>query len=111
MKSKCFHGSNKATLENGESKQISELENGDSVLAMNKDGSLIFSPVIMQLMQSPEEDATFRIIRTSLGNDLSCSILSPYSIKRIVCPTTTQKLHRQINASCKLFFKSCNVPN
>ena len=67
----CFHGSNKVTLENGEKKQISELENGDSVLAMNKGGSLIFSPVIMQIHQSPEEDSTFRIIRTSLGHNLT----------------------------------------
>ena len=67
----CFHGSNKVTLENGEKKQISELENGDSVLAMNKGGSLIFSPVIMQIHQSPEEDSTFRIIRTSLGHTLT----------------------------------------
>jgi len=67
----CFHGSNNVILENGEKRLISDLKPEDSVLVMNDEGSLHFSPVILQMHESPKQKSEFRIIRTSMGHNLT----------------------------------------
>ena len=67
----CFHGSNRVSLKNGEKKLISELKTGESVLTMNEDGSQVFSPVILQLQQFPDQITTFHVIRTKMGHNLT----------------------------------------
>ena len=67
----CFHGSNRVSLENGEIKLMSELKTGDSVLAMNEDGSKVFSPVILHVQQFPDWIAEFLVIRTEMGYNLT----------------------------------------
>ena len=73
----CFHGSNKVYLENGQEKQISGVKVGDSVLAVDEQGLLRFSPVIMQIHESPEEESVFRVIRTKTGRNLT---LTPHHL-------------------------------
>ena len=46
---------------------ISEVEIGDSVLAVDENGKLKFSPVIMHLDGSPTKAAAFVTIRTKMG--------------------------------------------
>lgn len=67
----CFHGSNTVSMESGETKPISELKPGDSVLTMKEDGSLVFSPVVLDYHHAPQQMATFRIIRTCRGHNLT----------------------------------------
>ena len=58
-------------MESGETKPMSELKRGDSVLTMNEDGSLAFSPVVLDYHHAPQQMASFRIIRTSRGHNLT----------------------------------------
>jgi len=67
----CFHGSGLLTLENGMRRKISDVVVGDSVLAMNESGGLMFSPIILQLHSSPEETAKFSIIQTESGRSIA----------------------------------------
>ena len=67
----CFHGSNSVSLENGKTKFISELRPGENVLAMKEDGTLGFSPVILDYHNAPQDIALFRVIHTSLGHNLT----------------------------------------
>ena len=69
--SSCFHGSNSVSLKNGQTKLISELSPGDNVLTMKDDGTLVFSPVILDYHSAPQDNATFLVIRTSLGHNLT----------------------------------------
>ena len=69
----CFHGSNKVRMESGEQKLISDVMVGDSVLAVDEEGILRFSKVIMQLHQSPEVTTNFHVIRTKTGRNLTIS--------------------------------------
>ena len=69
----CFHGSNKVRMETGEQKLISDVMVGDSVLAVDEEGILRFSKVIMQLHQSPEATTKFHVIRTKTGRNLTVS--------------------------------------
>ena len=58
-------------MESGETKPMSELKPGDSVLTMKGDGSLVFSPVVLDYHHAPQQMATFRTIRTSRGHNLT----------------------------------------
>ena len=44
---------------------------GDNVLTIKEDGTLIFSPVILDYHSSPKDIAMFLVIRTSLGHNLT----------------------------------------
>ena len=60
-------------LSSGRQKKISDVKVGDSVLAVDQNGKLLFSQVIMQLHQSPEETIKFQVIRTKTGRNLTLS--------------------------------------
>jgi len=68
---KCFWGGNIVHLSGGRQKKISDVKVGDSVLAVDQNGKLLFSEVIMQLHQSPEETTEFNVIRTKSGRNLT----------------------------------------
>ena len=44
---------------------------GDNVLTMKEDGTLAFSPVILDYHSAPQDIAMFLVIRTSLGHNLT----------------------------------------
>lgn len=94
QKDPCFHGSNKVQLENGREKKISEVKVGDSVLAVDQHGLLRFSPVIMQLHQSPEERSIFLVIRTKTGRNLT---LTPNHLMY-------KKMNGKVDLNLKEFF-------
>jgi len=71
--SDCLWGSNMVHLSSGRQKKISDVKVGDSVLAVDRNGKLLFSQVIMQLHQSPEETIKFQVIRTKTGRNLTLS--------------------------------------
>jgi len=71
--SDCLWGSNMVHLSSGRQKKISDVKVGDSVLAVDRNGKLLFSQVIMQLHQSPEETTKFQVIRTKTGRNLTLS--------------------------------------
>ena len=58
-------------LSSGRQKKISDVKVGDSVLAVDQNGKLIFSQVIMQLHQGPELTTEFQEIRTKTGRNLT----------------------------------------
>jgi len=67
----CFWGANMVHLSSGRQKKISDVRVGDSVLAVDQNGKLLFSQVIMQLTQAPEVTAEFHVIRTKTGRNLT----------------------------------------
>jgi len=67
----CFWGANIVHLSSGRQKKISDVKVGDSVLAVDQNGKLIFSQVIMQLHHGPEETTEFHVIRTKTGRNLT----------------------------------------
>ena len=67
----CFWGANTVHLSSGRQKKISDVKVGDSVLAVDKNGKLLFSQVIMQLRQGPEVTTEFHVIRTKTGRNLT----------------------------------------
>merc|ERR1712135_70305 len=67
----CFHGSNQIRLENGNQKLISEVKIGDSVLAVDENGKLKYSPVILHLDGSSTKAVAFVTIRTKTGRYLT----------------------------------------
>jgi len=71
--SDCLWGSNMVHLSSGRQKKVSDVKVGDSVLAVDRNGKLLFSQVIMQLHQSPEETIKFQVIRTKTGRNLTLS--------------------------------------
>ena len=68
---KCFWGANIVHLSSGRQKKISDVRVGDSVLAVDQNGKLLFSQVIMQLHQGPEVTTEFHVIRTKTGRNLT----------------------------------------
>ena len=59
-------------LSNGRQKKISDVDVGDSVLAVDQNGKLQFSQVIMQIHQGgPEVTTEFHVIRTKTGRNLT----------------------------------------
>ena len=58
-------------MSSGRQKKISDVKVGDSVLAVDQNGKLLFSQVIMQLHQGPEETTEFNVIRTKTGRNLT----------------------------------------
>jgi len=67
----CFWGANMVHLSSGRQKKISDVKVGDSVLAVDQNGKLLFSQVIMQLHHGPEETTEFHVIRTKTGRNLT----------------------------------------
>ena len=67
----CFHGSSRVLLDDGKTRKMSDLQVGESVLAVDEKGELLFSPVILHLHTSPEDSATFLRINTHSGHSLS----------------------------------------
>lgn len=55
----------------GSRKKLSDLKIGDSVLTVNKEGTLEFSPVILFLDRHPKELRQFYVISTQSGHRLS----------------------------------------
>ena len=70
-------------MDNGARKKMSDVEVGDSVLAVDNNNNLIYSPIIMQLHRAQKEKAMFIVLRTSTGQSLT---VTPqhlvYTIKR-----------------------------
>ena len=58
-------------MSSGRQKKISDVRVGDSVLAVDQNGKLLFSQVIMQLTQAPEVITEFNVIRTKTGRNLT----------------------------------------
>ena len=58
-------------MSSGRQKKISDVKVGDSVLAVDQNGKLLFSQVIMQLHQGPEVTTKFHVIRTKTGRNLT----------------------------------------
>ena len=50
---------------------ISDVKVGDSVLAVDERGLMIFSEVILQLHKDPEYTTEFQVIRTKTGRNLT----------------------------------------
>jgi len=67
----CFWGANMVHLNSGRQKKISDVKVGDSVLAVDQNGKLLFSQVIMQLTRAPEVITEFHVIRTKTGRNLT----------------------------------------
>ena len=70
-------------MDNGARKKMSDVEVGDSVLAVDNHNNLLYSPIIMQLHLAQKEKAMFIVLRTSTGQSLT---VTPqhlvYTIKR-----------------------------
>ena len=66
----CFAGNSTVTLESGSRKKVSDLQVGDSVLTVDENNRLVFSPVILHLHRSPQENGKFRVLRTNTGQSL-----------------------------------------
>ena len=62
-----------ATLESGERRLMSDLEIGDSILAVDHLGNFIFSPIILFLQKEPEVQARFYDIQTETEQSLEIS--------------------------------------
>jgi len=66
----CFSAFEQVTLENGESKAISEVEVGDRVLAVNAAGDFVYSDVVFLPHAKNEIEADFTQIITESGRDI-----------------------------------------
>jgi len=69
----CFPGNSVVLLSNGNRKEISDLQVGDSVQAVDDNGNLVFSPIILHLHRSSNEKGMFLNLRTSTGHSLTLS--------------------------------------
>ena len=58
-------------LRNGRKKKISDVKVGDSILAVDQNGRLQFSQVIMHLHKDPDVTMRFHVIRTNSGRNLT----------------------------------------
>ena len=69
----CFTGSSVVVLENGRKKKMSDLQVGDSVLTVDENNDLLFSPIILNLHRSPTKGGKFFVqkmwqpTRTAVG--------------------------------------------
>jgi Hint module len=66
----CFAGSETVTLESGETKPISEVRTGDSVLAADASRKTIFSEVVFVPHGSNADKTVFTHITTTQGRDI-----------------------------------------
>ena len=62
-----------ARLENGERKMMSDLRVGDSILAVDHLGKMIFSPIILFLQKDPLKQGRYYKIQTRAGHFLEIS--------------------------------------
>ncbi|XP_033105757.1 sonic hedgehog protein A-like [Anneissia japonica] len=60
----CFPAESEVTLETGETKRMIDLRVGDSVKAVDGDGGIIYSDVIMMMDAKPDHNATFLTLHT-----------------------------------------------
>jgi len=67
----CLWESSMVRTSGGEQKMISDVKVGDSVLAVDERGLMIFSEVILQLHKDPEYTTEFQVIRTKTGRNLT----------------------------------------
>ena len=72
-KTKCFTGTSTVTLENGELKRMSDLNVGDSVLTVDNNNALVFSPIILDLHRSSNGNGEFLVIQTNQGHSITLS--------------------------------------
>ena len=66
----CFGASETVTLENGESKKISDVQTGDRILAANTAGGLVYSDVVFVPHAKNDIEAEFTQIITESGRDI-----------------------------------------
>lgn len=62
----CFHGEEMATTREGP-KMVKDIQQGEEVLATDKNGTIIWSKVFMQFHADNEEVAKATVIKTHLG--------------------------------------------
>lgn len=67
----CFSANSTVMTSDGSRKRLSDLKIGDSVLTVNKEGTLEFSPVILFLDRHPRELRQFYVISTQSGHQLT----------------------------------------
>lgn len=80
----CFSGASTVALKSGATKSMAELELGDEVLAVTKDGALTYSPIFMFTSRRPGETTTFVHIATSAGANITVTP-SHYLFARKAC--------------------------
>ena len=69
----CFTGSSLVTLKNGGRKKMSDVQLGDSVLTVDNNNHLAFSPIILNLHRSPNERGRFIVLRTNTEQSITLS--------------------------------------
>jgi len=88
----CFAADQQVSLADGSSKDMSEVQAGDSVLVMTKDGSLVFSEVVFVPHAANTEAAVFVELKTE--SNLSLKVTESHLVSSGACGQGSMSLTR-----------------
>ena len=90
-------------LENGKRKKMSDLKVGDSVLTVDENGGLTYSPIILHLHRSLRETGNFLSITTNTGQSINLTPQHLVYRKTKVDVKDEMKKHYDINSFRAVF--------
>jgi len=100
----CFGGSETVQMESGETKALSEVAVGDSILAADRDGNTMFSKVISIPHGANSDPALFTKITTASGKDIQ--LTADHLIATSPCSNTDLSLTAASNVEAGMCLKS-----